>query len=178
MSSWCVRVERALRQRIFLMTAQQVSESHYAFELMGTSGRAYTLSLIANEPVTCSCPDCSQTGHFCKHLIFLLMRVLHVPTNAYEQGTQRMPPNSTMQACKALLLCPVWKSPLSPIVCERKEYTEDDCPVCCESFADTAYEATVWCKISCGRSIHKECWIQWMRVGKASSCVMCRADWT
>jgi len=38
---------------------------------------------------------------------------------------------------------------------------DDDCPVCRESMADTPLADLVWCKASCGRSIHSDCFGTW-----------------
>ena len=38
---------------------------------------------------------------------------------------------------------------------------DDDCPVCREAMADTPLADLVWCKASCGRSIHSECFGSW-----------------
>ena len=50
------------------------------YVLLGSTGNAYDVHIT--EQSTCSCPD-SQKGNLCKHIIFILAKVLKVPTNSY-----------------------------------------------------------------------------------------------
>ena len=92
------RVDRAFAQRIYLIDCKRPSSAvlsddesdlfsnisthkKYVFEIMGNSGTAYEITIPSNmeavkEKVHCSCPDHDGGGNLCKHLLFVLIRVL------------------------------------------------------------------------------------------------------
>jgi len=59
--------------------------------------------------------------------------------------------------------------------------TDDDCAICMEECRNTPLSELVWCKASCGRSVHSTCFQQW-RTERAYHtplrCVFCRATWS
>ncbi len=70
------RVNRALRQRLFLL-----SRRDRVFGVLGSTGdHTYTITLGSTS--TCTCPDYRQNGTpKCKHILFVLLRVLGLPQN-------------------------------------------------------------------------------------------------
>ncbi|KAF2205376.1 hypothetical protein GQ43DRAFT_437095 [Delitschia confertaspora ATCC 74209] len=65
---------------------------------------------------------------------------------------------------------------------------EDECPICQEPMLDEPLSTLVWCKSSCGRSVHKVCNDMWrtsqLRNNKQVSllsvrvrCAICRTQW-
>lgn len=73
--------------------------------------------------------------------------------------------------------------PSSPRTCTRthvrRRAIEDECPICREDFL--RHDKLVWCKNSCGNTVHRECFEAWeaqCRVGnRTANCMICRADW-
>ena len=91
------RVDRAFSQRIYLIECKRPSandvinddESNifskistlnkYLFEIMGNSGTVYEITIPSasnKNKIHCSCPDHDGGGNLCKHLLFVLIRVL------------------------------------------------------------------------------------------------------
>ncbi|OCK83899.1 hypothetical protein K432DRAFT_321429 [Lepidopterella palustris CBS 459.81] len=58
---------------------------------------------------------------------------------------------------------------------------EEHCPICYTAMAELPLEALVWCKASCGQSVHRECFDKWRRSRPHASvpltCVLCRQPW-
>ncbi|KIK52731.1 hypothetical protein GYMLUDRAFT_233301 [Collybiopsis luxurians FD-317 M1] len=74
-----VRLDRYLSQaqRIYLIERTREGEAlREEFAVQGSTGNVYTVT-IDNVP-HCDCPD-HQKGHHCKHLLFILLKVLQVP---------------------------------------------------------------------------------------------------
>ncbi|KAJ3780511.1 hypothetical protein GGU10DRAFT_321649 [Lentinula aff. detonsa] len=77
-----VRLDRYFTQaqRIYLI---ERNREHNAlkeeFIVQGSTGNVYTVT-IHNVP-HCNCPDC-QKGHHCKHLLFILLKVLQIPQSS------------------------------------------------------------------------------------------------
>ena len=60
-------------------------------------------------------------------------------------------------------------------VIQQKEIDkDDDCPICLEKLLND--EEIVYCKYSCGKSIHKICMNKWIKI-KGPICVYCRGNW-
>jgi hypothetical protein len=156
------------------------SETEFHFKVMGNTDNAYDVIIDRDAVrVWCSCPDCDARGNFCKHLMFVLIRVIGIPEQEvcedYFDITERC-----IGACRdyferrsnAMLLVANEEEE------KRKPIEEDDdCPICYERFVDTKNEATVWCKASCGKSVHTVCFQKWTKAKRDVDCVYCRAKW-
>jgi hypothetical protein len=69
----------------------------------------------------------------------------------------------------------------------RRQAIEGDCAICRDVLAEdgstaASDEGLVWCKDSCGQSVHQQCFDGWKRQcvadGRAATCVSCRASWS
>jgi len=70
------RIERVRQQRFYLIARERAGTAlEEAFKVLGSTGNVYTVT-IRNLP-TCDCPDAAKGNH-CKHLIFVLVKVLGV----------------------------------------------------------------------------------------------------
>jgi hypothetical protein len=70
-----VRMQRALQQRLFLISWKETAALTRVYQVLGATGNVYTVT-ITQEP-KCTCPDAAK-GYRCKHLLFILFRVLKV----------------------------------------------------------------------------------------------------
>ncbi|CAF2787458.1 unnamed protein product [Rotaria sp. Silwood2] len=72
-----VRIQRALSQRLYLLAASstQAEPLYREYKVFGQTGNVYTV-IITHLP-SCTCPD-HANGYLCKHIIFVLHRVLKV----------------------------------------------------------------------------------------------------
>ena len=156
--------------------------------MMGNSGRAYDITVplnVGQSKIHCSCPDHDGGGNLCKHLLFVLIRVLgltreKVFSDYYESNfavTQDV-----------VLLCERYvdkregmqSQGIDPNTGEldlgtKREISEDDaCPICLEDFGD---EKVVWCKAQCGNLVHQSCFMKWVQKNDEATCILCRAKW-
>ncbi|KAJ3865494.1 hypothetical protein EV359DRAFT_80428 [Lentinula novae-zelandiae] len=77
-----VRLDRYLAQaqRIYLIERNREGNAlKEEFTVQGSTGNVYTVT-IDNTP-HCNCPD-HQKGHHCKHLLFILVKVLQIPQSS------------------------------------------------------------------------------------------------
>jgi hypothetical protein len=79
----------------------------------------------------------------------------------------------------------------SPVLDDHSSYDtrqrspiEGDCPICLTEFGDHqrlaagSNDAVVWCRASCGRNLHRECFEIWARGQEDQpTCPMCRSAW-
>jgi hypothetical protein len=191
------RIKRAITQRLYLVNQEDVSciETGFGrkYAVLGSTGNVYDVK-IAQIP-TCSCPDCAK-GRLCKHIIFVMVKVLHVPQDSelvYQQALLQSelgfifdsaPKTATgvVQAKKEVVaaykktFCLDEKEeeeeePVAEAEVNVKE-AEGDCPVCFEDLAGG--EALDSCS-TCRNFIHKDCLKMWLAV--QLTCCYCRTDW-
>lgn len=84
------RKERAFSQRIYLTEILWPNRNvnRATFGIMGTTNSVYLVKIDPDEGICCSCPDCNISRNFCKHCLFVVLRVLSVP---FEHVTRNIP---------------------------------------------------------------------------------------
>ncbi|KAK8935528.1 hypothetical protein KSP39_PZI013110 [Platanthera zijinensis] len=170
------RVSRALHDGRLLLLHR--SGAH-TFHVLGATSNVYAVTISAAP--SCSCPDPTTP---CKHILFVLLRVLRLPLTHPALRRRFLHP----RLLSRLLQTPA--SPASFAGCRaRRRFRQlflaaaadtgrGPCPVCLEEMAGE--DGMLTCG-ACGNSLHRECWARWKgscRGRRApASCVMCRARW-
>ncbi|KXL46864.1 hypothetical protein M433DRAFT_64993 [Acidomyces richmondensis BFW] len=173
---------RALTQRMFALDRRRDYDSTAdhpieTIALAGTTGNIYTI--VIDKVPSCNCPH-ARKGNQCKHLAYVLSRVLRAPAHLEYQ----------LAFTSAELREIFAGAPLLPseTVGEGKEDGEDkqkplegECPICVCDFEPESREAVVYCRAACGNNVHRGCFEQWAatkkRGGEAVTCPFCRALW-
>ncbi|KAI1800238.1 hypothetical protein F4811DRAFT_564942 [Daldinia bambusicola] len=170
--------DRATSQRFYVLertrsgTADCPEES---VELTGSTGNIYFVH-IARQP-TCTCPH-AQSGHQCKHVIYVLSRVLRARFDLVYQ-----------LALLSTELQEIFENapPIEPehqpgaeTYDKNRKPLEGDCPICFMPFEGA--EDAVYCRATCGQNIHAECFAMWATTKRKSTrgqvtCPMCRTPW-
>jgi len=175
------RKERGINQKIFLIETCEVKDPNKReYAVMGTSGNVYNVS-IENKP-TCTCPDYVQRQKRCKHIYFVLIRIMKVTnedkskySNQELQSMFNNIPNITKNLMVNRKLKDQYESLKITNETQQKDIDdEDDCPICLEPLK--SYDV-VYCKLSCGKSIHKVCFSMWTKNKSPPTCVYCRNIW-
>lgn len=197
------RVERAFEQRIYLIEANkneskiilnddnnnQVKDENisFKFEVMGNSGTAYDIIITEGKEIYCDCPDHKHSYNLCKHLLFVLIRVLgmsreQVYNEYYVPLITKMNPfhtsDNTIEKCINYIDKKITQqlnaAETVDIQGKREIDEEDSCPICLEDFGK---EKLVWCKAQCKNYIHASCFTKWVKKKEDATCVYCRAKW-
>ena len=171
--------ERALTQRLTVLSREQCGTDDAPEEkviVAGSTGNVYTIS-IGLIP-SCDCPH-AKKGNQCKHIIYVMLRVL----KAREEFAYQL-------ALVSSELREVIKNapPIPGVETDGKDGIETEgqdgnrkpiegeCPICYDDLDDK--EAIVYCKLSCGNNVHKQCMQNWRAVSKGkATCPYCRAKW-
>lgn len=170
--------DRALTQRMFVLDRRRdTSQADHPIEsisLAGTTGNVYTI--VVNKIPTCDCPH-ARKGNQCKHIVYVLSRVLRVPAHLEYQ----------LAFLSSELKEIFDKAP--PLPSQQAEETQKDgkrklidgeCPICCVDFdPEDAGEEVVYCKAGCGNNVHAECFRRWAatKKGQEVTCPFCRTVW-
>ncbi|KAM0719604.1 hypothetical protein Q7P37_003734 [Cladosporium fusiforme] len=168
--------ERALTQRLYVVDRQRCTDNESPSEtvtLVGTTGNIYTV--VVDLIPSCDCPY-AQKGNQCKHIAYVLSRVLRAPAHLeYQLALVADELREIFQNAPPL---PSDTAEDDPKDGSRKPI-EGDCPICCIEFEPSGKEKIVWCKAACGNNIHEECFNQWRTTkgGGNVPCPFCRTPW-
>jgi len=173
------RRERGMTQPIYVLGCNMGAESAM-FDVLGTSKTVYHVTYSPTEAPRCSCPDHIVRGNTCKHIYFLVDRVLGGNPSRSDWGAARkkiterlahlqqdrnvFADEGSLNRYHELLA----KNPQNAPGCRN-----DECAVCLTDFTpETLRDARV-CP-TCLNGVHKECWKKWTSV-KSENCVYCRS---
>ena len=170
------RIERCYTDNIYLIESMP-EDPHFPYQrtyvIMGHSGNIYNVTI--NHRPNCTCPDYIQRGNRCKHIYFVLMRIMNI-----DNYSERSYSNEELEEM-FLNIPPVAKNlmyegekPKEEKEVDQKFEKGDICPICLDPLENG--KELDFCRFSCGKTIHKKCFSMWERT-KGSICVFCRANW-
>ena len=197
------RIMRAYDDPLYLIESippEDEDDPIREFSVMGTTGNVYTVT-IENEP-SCTCPDFQLRQRRCKHIFFILMRVMKVDNERqkfYDDFELLDMFSNIPKITHNLIAKKKLRKKYQKIkkrieekegdeeeeeeedvkkdkegLAEQKPIQDDDvCPICLDNIKDNG--DLVYCK-KCGKSLHKKCFEMWCKKNK-KTCVFCRADW-
>jgi len=171
--------DRALTQRMFALERQRdTSNPDHPTEtisLAGSTGNVYTI--VIDKVPSCDCPH-AKKGNQCKHIAYVLSRVLHVPSHlAYQLAL------ISSELREIFAKAPPLPSETAEAEGDKKDGNrkplEGECPICCVDFEPESGEAIVYCRAACGNNVHQTCFQQWaaMKKGGQVPCPFCRTPW-
>ena len=186
------RKNRGRAQKIFLILTHEYDNNlERKYEVMGTTGNVYLVT-INNKP-TCTCPDYMTRSKRCKHIYFVLTRIMKVKA---EQEDIKKYTDSDLQDMFTNI--PTITENLRVDYAKQKEFLEkyktlnknpngkvdkrnidqdDMCPVCLGELDDHE-EEIIFCEYSCGACIHKECFNMYnSKQPGTKKCLFCHKDW-
>ncbi|OTA99609.1 hypothetical protein M426DRAFT_325001 [Hypoxylon sp. CI-4A] len=176
--NFAVVYERATSQRFYILgrtRAGTIECPEELVELTGSTGNIYIVH-IAKQP-SCTCPH-AQSGHQCKHVIYVLSRVLRAKFElVYQLALLSTELKEIFQNAPPIDA----EDPSDPSTTDKnRKALEGDCPICFMPFEDA--EETVYCRATCGQNIHAECFQMWANTKRRSgidqvTCPMCRTPW-
>lgn len=170
------RIERCYTDNIYLIESLQPEED-YPYErnylIMGNSGNTYTVK-ISNMP-SCTCPDYTTRGNRCKHIYFVLIRIMNIYNYTDEEYSDEELAQMFLNIPDiAKNLMYQGEKPEEQKEVKQKFEKDDVCPICLDPLENG--KELDYCKYSCGQTIHKKCFSMWEK-SKGGICVFCRGKW-
>lgn len=161
------RIYRAKTQKIYLVN-RNVTDKSADFDIMGSTGNIYTVSL--NGKPECTCPDHELRNRRCKHILFMLAKIFNVE-DPYQ-------PKFSMNEIKKYITCyqeNIKKFNISydtknKCIDVGKRDICDDCIICLDPIDNG--EKYIYCKTSCGKCLHENCYNMFRKTGK-TTCPYC-----
>ena len=166
-----LRLKKSLSEKIYLLSANQISDQQWSFKVRGQSKNIYEQTLTPTSFV-CSCPDHKTRSTFCKHLLFLVARVaIQMELASKIQQSKANWKESAFNACVTS-----WLNRLKNRISKEKvlEKVEGDCPICFEEMKEG--EEFTKCSLTCKNTFHKECIKLWLE-SDHNTCPLCRSEW-
>lgn len=68
------RIFRGLQQRLYLIDVNKIEDNHWLFDVEGSTGNIYEVNISNN--ITCECIDFHKRHKICKHIYFIIGKVL------------------------------------------------------------------------------------------------------
>lgn len=181
--SYAETMNRAVTQRMFIVNRERHNNDHCphstpdcpieVVDLAGSTGNIYTVT-IEHVP-TCTCPNFVKGNPQCKHILYVLVKVLKAPSDILYQA-------AFLTSELREIFDNAGPLPSETVSAEDKDGkrkpVEGDCPICVEEL-DPKTEEIVWCHAACGNNLHKTCFDQWAASKRNSdvTCPYCRTAW-
>ncbi len=180
------KLERALQQRIYLLSVNQETTDLWNFSVKGESKNIYKQKFTSTH-FSCSCPDHILKKGFCKHLLFLLARVADLKEIAaivceskYKWGSEFFNICS-QQWTKRILSLGKKNEKQSTNDIDNNDnnnkqniWVGSDCSICFEELKEK--ENIIQCVSTCKNYFHNDCIQMWLNTNH-NSCPLCRATW-
>lgn len=176
-----LRKLRSKVQKLYLIERKPPTEKYIRiFTVMGSTGNIYDVT-ITQSP-TCTCPDYVSRKKRCKHIYFILMRIMGVKNEDDNEFTKykltRMFSTNTTMDKDAIANVDI-QTKYNKIKNNNGSLIElksldDICPICLDNLDNG--DQVIYCNHSCGKPIHSDCFAMWTRV-KPKNCLTCNANW-
>ena len=178
MSKFNLRKHRGKQQKLYFIDSNNIDDYRKEFNVMGSTGNVYTVS-ISNE-TSCTCPDYKQRHARCKHVFFILLRIMNVNENDVDQNKysnaeikdmfDNMP--GIIEELKIGNTLKNKYNQKTPKNTKVKLLGMDDlCPICLEDMNNG--EEYDYCQYYCGRAVHINCF-DMCKGQNGNNCVFCR----
>jgi hypothetical protein len=163
------RKQRGLLERIYLLDAKYETDE-WNLTVKGSSKSVYKIIMSENK-VKCKCMDFNIRKNVCKHMYFILGRILK-ESKILDKINTIYDIEDNFEVISIHL-----KKILSNHVSNEKdcnfEYNnKDNCSICFEEFGDESVEQ---CQLTCKNVFHSECVNLWL--SQNNSCPLCRSSW-
>mgnify|MGYP000990748254 CR=1 FL=1 len=175
------RKNRGIVQKLYLVEILEASDDlKREYIVMGSTGNVYRVEI--SETPTCTCPDYVQRKCRCKHIYFILLRIMKISKEMEDKQKYSNDelvtmfqniPNITNNLIVGENIKKIYIKKKNPELLKKSK--DDLCPICIDDLENG--EDLDFCKGSCGKYIHVECFSMWCKSRGIKTCVYCRANW-
>ncbi len=181
------RKQRGKTQNIYLVESRyndSVEKREYV--VLGSTGNVYTVEISICP--TCTCPDYETRGRRCKHIYFILSRLMKVSPANEDKEFYTFEDLAVMfcnipDVTQNIMIDGGKKNKYEKLKINdktgevEKKGLDDLCPICLDDLDDGSNEEIEYCRYSCGKPIHKVCFEMWCKKKGSKNCVFCSSPW-
>jgi len=146
-------------QKIYLLTANVIDEKHSVFTVEGTTGNIYTIN--CSKRLECDCPDHKIRRVACKHMYFIIDRVLKLKI---DKLNYKLVPNLNELINQIHINKEHNDDDNDNVINERND---DCCIICYDPLETTLFKCN-----NCKHVLHDNCMKIWTKNNK--NCPFCR----
>lgn len=170
------RKYRGISQKLYLIESKDLQEKK-EYVIMGSTGNVYTVT-VQGKPI-CTCPDHKSRNNRCKHIYFVLIKIMGVQEidkqiytkDDLHEMFKNIPPTTELFKVSTDLKNK-YDRLLNSASNDISKNTDDNCPICMDELNNG--ETLLTCKAHCGRHVHKECFDMYSKSNKNAKCIYCR----
>jgi hypothetical protein len=177
-----VRIKKATNQALYIVKIISLEKDNTRkFAVMGSTGNVYEVS-ISTKP-KCTCPDYTIRKRRCKHIYFILIKAMKLddPEKKLKKNDLKKLFKNIPKTLEDLLVDEEFRQVYDNMGTDidktdskvEMRGKDDICPICLEDLSTGELD---YCKSSCGKAIHKDCFKMWVKKNTAN-CVFCRSEW-
>lgn len=164
------RKQRGLKERIYLLNAKLDNINGWTLAVKGSSNNIYEINL-SRENIKCKCMDFAIRKKICKHLYFILGRI--IKNNDLFSKIKDVEDIKVNYELISTLLNEILKNHLCNKENNSISYDKtESCSICFEEFGNEQIDQ---CQTQCKNTFHSECIKIW--ISKNSTCPLCRCEW-
>ena len=177
------RYNRAFTDKLFLVESYEATEEFKrVYDIMGSTGNVY--KVIITKLPTCTCPDHVTRKNRCKHIYFVLKRIMnaqdYIKKEYVEEELTNMfkniPKIAQYDRIDEMTKNKYDKLKNKDSMVQAKRLDDDICPICLDEFDLTDEQPLDYCKWTCGKWVHTACLDMFKNKGNYK-CPYCRTDW-
>ncbi|KAI8881741.1 hypothetical protein K501DRAFT_300395 [Backusella circina FSU 941] len=189
------RAERAMTQRMLILSRETLDDYCEEFEVIGTVGSAYNVTI--GQRMSCSCIDFTSRSSPCKHILMLLLKVYRLdftsPLYRSLSSTSEQRKDAIMKSThdpSAFVSDAVRQrinqvlyqsSTASRPIAQQHPLDHSDCAICFDPFIESERTNVEFCWV-CGNNVHGQCMARWIstRTGvneTNATCIYCNQTW-
>jgi len=167
---------RGQKQKLFLIeTVETGKKLEKEYVIMGSTGNVYKV-VICNNP-HCNCPDYTQRMNRCKHIYFVLIRIMNAPNVDQETYSNRELTQMFKNIPEITNFLKVTENVKKTYEMKKnKKISEKDfddlCPICLDDLLND--EEILTCKFSCGKHVHSNCYEMCNKGKDTRLCIYCK----
>lgn len=175
------RIDRALAERIYLR-GTHATGADVMYDVTGQSGNDYKITINqTTKTARCTCPDHAVRNSTCKHILYVLFRILRADNSQTTlqdviQSVDTTPQINQPRVCQSAVLTRIWDKYKTNGKAWKEPRWEDkdECPICFDELKPES-EYIHWCRLQCGKCLHRSCYDA---VAMKTLCPCCRSKWT
>lgn len=165
------RIERAQTQPIYILDN---NNDELKYTVVGSTTNLYTVSLITD---TCDCPDFVRRQLPCKHIIFVWLNKFGISPDEIEEnyiiGFEEDYLRSLVYSYSCDSNQDKKKKEQKEGEVKQRFFEGLECAICYEEMG--VKDSLVYCRTTCGNSIHRACFEKMREVMKRGTCPYCRS---
>jgi hypothetical protein len=170
------RKQKGLVERIYLLNAKyqtnENNENEWNLSVKASSKTIYKI-IISENKVKCECMDFQVRKNVCKHMYFILGKILK-ETNIIDDVDEIYDIKNNFEVI-TIQLKQILNNHISNPNNQNNNFTydnKDKCVICFEEFGNERVEQ---CQTICKNVFHAECINLWL--SNNNSCPLCRTSW-